>query len=322
VKLAPRRTLEGTVTCQESGRPLADVLVTARTESAANVPLPLFAEARTDAKGSFRLHPFPGEHVSMLVYPRADEPYMIGQHSFRWTKNHIYNVQITLRRGVLLQGRIMEEGSGKPVPGATIRFHARTVNHPILSRRRNGETVIAAHLANTASAADGTFRLAVLPGLGHLLVNGMKPDYLHVETSTRFLQAGKPGGTPWHVDSLVPLDLSPDSGPLDMTIKLQRGVTGTYRWAGRPGAGADFDFLPDPAARWVSNHSRPDLCHGRSFRAARLRFEAGGAGAVLRSGAAPWRSRGIDRGRRADHPPGPVPLGRGPLRGQPWTTRF
>jgi RNA polymerase sigma factor (sigma-70 family) len=222
--LAPRRVLEGSLVCQDTGLPLAGVRVTGSSVSKKTGALSTHVDAWTDAEGRFRLCPFPGEEVGLLAYPPAGSPYLILQHRIPWRDDDSRTVSLTLPRGVLLQGRVTEAGD-KPVAGATVRFNPRTIDHPILSRRRSSETGIAWYLADTVSGADGSFHLAALPGPGHLLVKGQDPGFLHVETTTGAMQSGQPGGTPLYPDALVPLDLAPDSGLQDFAIVLRRGVT-------------------------------------------------------------------------------------------------
>src|SRR5262249_35217324 len=85
------------------------------------------------------------------------------------------------------------------------------------------------------TAADGSFRLAVLPGPGHLLVKGPTSDYLHVETSYRAMELGKPGGQRFYPDAVVALEPRVGSEPGELAIELRRGVTVTGRVAGPDG---------------------------------------------------------------------------------------
>jgi RNA polymerase sigma factor (sigma-70 family) len=228
-RLAPLRTLEGIVVSHETGLPLTRVQVVAvtKTEEAKKAKgfLSTRADAWTDDQGKFRLHPFPGASVGLLTYPPVGEPYLVGWHEIAWPDDSPRNATVTLWPGVYVRGRVTEEGSGKPVAGATIRFQPRTVGHPILSRLRMSETHIAYQYSDTASGPDGTFQLAALPGLGHLLVKGPSPDYLHTETTTGFLMAAQPGGSPYYPDGMVPLNVTPGSDPREVAVVLRRGVT-------------------------------------------------------------------------------------------------
>src|SRR5262249_60209696 len=139
----PRRTLEGVVVNHETGLPLAKVQVLAVSKEGTQTPLVSNrVDAWTDDQGRFRLHPFPGESVGLLAYPAAGEPYLPGVPAVPWPDDNPRNVTVTLWPGVLLQGRVTEEGSGKPVAGGTGRVHPRTVGPPSLVRPpRSGDGI-------------------------------------------------------------------------------------------------------------------------------------------------------------------------------------
>jgi hypothetical protein len=227
--LAPLRTVEGGVVSHETGLPLTRVQVVAVTKDEGEKRdkgfLSKRADAWTDDEGRFRVHPFPGARVGLLVYPPVGEPYLVCWHEVPRPDDNPRNVTVTLWPGVFVRGRVTEEGSGKPVAGATVRFQPRTVGHPILSRLRTNQTIPHWEYSRTVSGPDGTFQLAALPGLGHLLVKGPTADYLHTETTTGQLVAAQPGGIPAYPDGMVPLNVTPESGPREVPVVLRRGVT-------------------------------------------------------------------------------------------------
>jgi RNA polymerase sigma factor (sigma-70 family) len=259
--LAPLRTLEGLVVSHETGLPLTKVQVVAvaNGEKPAGF-LSNRADAWTDDQGRFRLHPFPGDSLGLLAYPPAGEPYLVGLQPVPWPDDNPRNVTLTLWPGVYVRGRVTEEGSGKPVAGATVRFQPRTVGHPILSRLRASETTIAWQFSDTVSGPDGTFQLAALPGLGHLLVKGPSPDYLHVETTTGYLMAAAPGGSPYHPDGMVPLNVTPESGPREVPVVLRRGVPVKGQVVGPDGQPVPLaniispTYVPGPDFRYDANY--------------------------------------------------------------------
>jgi hypothetical protein len=76
------------------------------------------------------------------------------------------------------------------------------------------------------TAADGTFRLGIMPGPGYLLVKGPTAHYLHEEIPSVELA----GGIHWpnrrtYPDALRKLSPKPDEGPVDLEFPLRRGVT-------------------------------------------------------------------------------------------------
>src|SRR5207244_3536391 len=148
LSLAPCRTLEGTVVCRETGRPIPGALLTVTG------PLNSRVQAVADAEGRFRMHPFP-ETMTVRADAPAGEPYMIGNHFIDWKDDKDRNVRVTLQRGVFLRGRVTEAGSGRPVAGAIVHFVPQVIGNPILMGRKGGESSIAWHSAHTVSDAGG-----------------------------------------------------------------------------------------------------------------------------------------------------------------------
>jgi hypothetical protein len=219
--LAPPRPIEGRVIGQDTRQPLANVRVVIQASKDHNITGEV--EGRTDGGGRYRLLPFTGSYFAVRVFPGEGVPYLPWEEQFEWPKGSLRRtVDFTLSRGVLLRGRVTESGSGKPVADAAVTYRPRRRQNPF-SRRGLLEDVLAAH--PTRTGPDGTFQFAALPGPGHLLVQGPTPDYLHVETSLRELETGKPGGQRRYPDGLVALDLRPNTPPPEARIPLRRGVT-------------------------------------------------------------------------------------------------
>src|SRR5262249_38116346 len=85
------------------------------------------------------------------------------------------------------------------------------------------------------SGPDGVFRMAVLPGPGHLLVQGPTGHHIHQEIGTNHLDAGWRGGERLYPDGLGPLDLKPGTGADEVKVTLRRGVTVKGRLVGPDG---------------------------------------------------------------------------------------
>jgi RNA polymerase sigma factor (sigma-70 family) len=219
--LAPPRPIEGRVIAQDTRQPLANVRVDVHASKDNNRTGNV--EGRTDEQGRYRIIPFTGSHFAVRVFPGEGVPYLPWEEQFEWPKGGLRRtVDLTLSRGVLVRGRVTEGGSGKPVAGAAVTYRPRRRQNPFY-RRGLLEYMLAIH--PTPTGPDGTFQLAALPGPGHLLVQGPTPDYLHVETSLRELETGKPGGLRLYPDGLLGLDLKPNTAPPEARIPLRRGVT-------------------------------------------------------------------------------------------------
>jgi RNA polymerase sigma factor (sigma-70 family) len=226
--LAPLRVLEGTVTGEDTGNPMpgARVVVEAYANQGNTSDR---VEGRTDERGRYRIIPYDGNALTVRVFPPDEQPFLPRVEEIRWSGAAVKRtVNAKLLRGVLVRGKVTDAGSGKPVAGATAVFWPRRSNNPFY----RGEVIgfgeslgVLAQLNEVKSGADGTFRLAALPGQGHLLVKGPTPDYLHVETSYLLMQKGTSGGQRYYPDALIPLDHQPGAEPAAVAVALRRGVT-------------------------------------------------------------------------------------------------
>ena len=79
-------------------------------------------------------------------------------------------------RGVLVHGKVTEEGSGKPVPGALVDFTIR--------RGPNGQDL---RSMPVHTESDGSFRLGAEPEPGHLFVRGPDDDYVFQAIGSRIV---------------------------------------------------------------------------------------------------------------------------------------
>jgi RNA polymerase sigma factor (sigma-70 family) len=232
--LTPRRLLEGTVTCQDTGKPLAGTQLLITTQWQRSGLLTSRVEAQTDGQGRFRISPFPGERLVIFAHPPDRAPYMVMMCLLPWPRGELrQELHLALPRGVLVQGKVTERASGQPVAGAEVGFQARFTN-PGLRRKVQGESV-AFWKHNVRCGPDGSFRVVVLPGPGHLVVKGPTPDYLHEEISAGELTMGQPGGKPMFPDGLVAVNYPPTAGPQQVAVRLRRGVTISGRVVGEDG---------------------------------------------------------------------------------------
>jgi RNA polymerase sigma factor (sigma-70 family) len=226
--LPPARILEGTVTFADTGKPVANarLLVHARKSIYELNPWIDPIRLRADARGRFRAVPHAGSHFTVLAYPPAGTPYHLLRKELDWPQADLLTQQVNLAlpRGILVRGTVTEKPSGKPVAGAGIRFVANRDNNPYY--REDVEPFHQDWEVPYVSGPDGKFEVPVLPGRGHLLVNGPTPDYVRTEIRHRKLY-GSQINPDWrnYVDGCVALDLKPQKGPHEVKVALRRGVT-------------------------------------------------------------------------------------------------
>jgi RNA polymerase sigma factor (sigma-70 family) len=206
--VVPALVLEGVVTADDTGRPIAGALVSPRSAK----------DGRTDEQGRFRIKPsWAGAH-RIAVTPADDQPYLPLETGVDWPKGAVrHEVKLALKRGVLVLGKVTDAATGKPIARAVIHDGSRL------------------WLRHVESGPDGTFRIAMLPGRGNLLVQGPDNEYVALQLTSGELQGGKRAGYRVYPDALIPLDLKAGSDPVEVSTKLRRGVTVRGRLVGPDG---------------------------------------------------------------------------------------
>jgi RNA polymerase sigma factor (sigma-70 family) len=214
--LTPARLIEGRVTYADTGKPAAGASVSG---------------TRTDEDGRFHLQSASRGGVTLEVYAPAGEPYLSVYHRVELPKGTVkQEVAITLPRGVLVRGKVTEAGSGKPVAGAGVQFWPRQIDDP--NRPKN---VFTGWNHSEVTAEDGSFRMAVLPGEAHLLIQGPTPDFIHQEIGSEMISWGRPGGIRLYPDAIVKLDVPAKEEPKEVAVTLRRGATVRCRLLGPDG---------------------------------------------------------------------------------------
>src|SRR5262249_54039704 len=126
--LAPLRVVAGTITYEDTGKPVPDarVMVVASVGPEGGGWIDHESGWRTDAQGRFRAAPHPGDRYTVIVYPPTGEPYLLLRRQFPWPKGAVVKHQLHLKlpRGVVVQGLVTEAASGKPVAGAHVQFES------------------------------------------------------------------------------------------------------------------------------------------------------------------------------------------------------
>jgi hypothetical protein len=133
-----------------------------------------------------------------------------------WTKGLVKKqLDIKLPPGVVIRGKVTEQGTGLPISGSSILFVP--VNGPAGVESKWDSTV--------PSGDDGSFRIVVPPGKGHLLVFGPTGDYVHRVIGRRTLMEGQPGGERWYAHDIIPYEVKADDPPHSLRPELHRGKT-------------------------------------------------------------------------------------------------
>jgi hypothetical protein len=224
--LTPARVLEGTVSRADTHQPVpgAKVRIVAH-KSRFDFGGYGMIELRADRQGRFHGVPHAGSRFELIAYPPPGTAYFPLRRTLNWPAADVIKqkVDLPLPRGILVQGTVTEKPSGKPLAGASIHFTANRDNNPYF---RGDVRLFNTNRAPCLTGPDGKFEIAILPGPGHLLIDGPTPDYLRTEIGNKKLYGVEVGPNRRnYVDGLLPLNLKPQQGPHEVQIVLRRGVT-------------------------------------------------------------------------------------------------
>jgi hypothetical protein len=210
--LDPAQILTGRVTYADSGQgvPHAAIeIVSVRGNGG------VISEFEANADGRFRVNPPRADgsfHVT--ASPPRGEPYLIVTKAVQWTEGSLeQSFDLALPRGVLIRGKVTEEGSDIPVPGAIVEFSTRVDRQ---NRQLRGVPVM--------TASDGSFQLAARPGPGNLFINGPSADYVFKEIGNQMTSAD-PSAHRIYAHAHAVLDLKPGVDANEIHVALRRGVT-------------------------------------------------------------------------------------------------
>lgn len=175
----------------------------------------------------------------MTAYPPQGVPYLVRQTPFgnaiKWQEGDtVRRVDMSLPRGVLVRGNVVEQPSGKPVSGASVQYIAESANNPNTS-----DSIVTGWQAVQLSDERGEFEIAVLPGPGRLLVNGPQQEYIIQEVSSMEANRGKKGGQRIYAHAIQKIDPEKDAEPIQVTVSLQRGRTVAGRIVDEQGQSID-----------------------------------------------------------------------------------
>ena len=209
ITLLPRRTVAGVVTYADTGAAVPRAAIMIGT-----------LQYEADAQGRFRAAvPGVGVHYyRSLVQAQSPDgpPYLIAEKQIEWPSAVVeQSVNIALKRGVVIRGKVIEEGTGRGVAGAMVRFTPYT-----LGRGPSYDVSIAA-----ATGPDGSYRVAAAPGPGHLVVQAPDDDYvLHELGGYGGPLEVQPGRSRFYAHAYRTLDLKPGAAEQEVNVTLRRGM--------------------------------------------------------------------------------------------------
>jgi beta-lactamase regulating signal transducer with metallopeptidase domain len=165
---APCRPIEGIVKDSKTGEPLEGVEIRSTQFAGSDWIGTMMLRVKSDAFGRFRLLGMPKGKNRLLAVPNDEQPYFLHRVDVPDSPGAgPVRVEVGLSRGIWVEGRLTEEGTGKPVPGARlfyIPFLENTFAQAIPEFGKDPNTDGTEYQDRYLSKADGSFRLVGLPG--------------------------------------------------------------------------------------------------------------------------------------------------------------
>ncbi len=202
IAMQPAQTITGRVTYADTGRPVP------------HAPVAVSLQYQADGEGRFRAKvPVGGRGVVMAQAPDG-APYLIASKGFECPRGAAeLSIDLALTRGVVIRGRVTEEGSGRPIAGAVVRFVPDTTPDA-----DSQDLSLPA-----ATGPDGTYRAAAPPGPGCLVVQGPDEDYVLREFGGYRPDAARPGGLRLHAHAYRTVELRPGEPDQVVDLTMRRG---------------------------------------------------------------------------------------------------
>jgi RNA polymerase sigma factor (sigma-70 family) len=170
--VVPTRPVVGVVRDKDTGKPLAGVTVRSHDWNG-------LVRTTTDKDGRYRLVGLPKGPGNKLIAaggygywaPANDLPYLAAIREVGDTPGlEPITIDVALKRGVWVKGRILDKATGKPVVGGFDYFCFE--DHPLAD-----ELPLPQGSPGGWTQKDGSFRTVALPGRGLIAVRAYKDDY-------------------------------------------------------------------------------------------------------------------------------------------------
>jgi hypothetical protein len=229
IRLEEARFVAGTVICKDTKEPLPGAWLSVVFS---DFELPADHQVfgiwvKTDEQGRFQARGRPRNRYSLYVYPPIGLPYPAWGECKKWPAGAArQQITVEVPRGILMRGRIVEEGSGQPVAGAGVEYQVRRTQPNWYYDKEFALRIYwAAEYRKILTRDDGTFQMAVVPGLGHLMVKAPGPEFISRYVTWDDLQYDRPGSRWYVLEGLAKIDPKPTTEVVELTLPLRRGLT-------------------------------------------------------------------------------------------------
>lgn len=214
--LSPAKIITGKVTYEDTGEPVPNTKISIWA-SQQEFGSMMSVIGKTDADGNYRVLPKPGIRFGVSAYPPTGVPYM-GRKAEKlvWENSDTTRkVDIQLPRVTLVEGLVIEKGTGKPVAGATITFESSERNAP--------KNVITGWQAEQKTNGDGKFTYPVHAGHGTLVVRKKDSNYVLQTMDSRKMTSNKPGGSRFYANAFHKMEVEKGTDKIEATIEVLPG---------------------------------------------------------------------------------------------------
>jgi RNA polymerase sigma factor (sigma-70 family) len=177
--VAPTRPIVGTVRDEDTGAPIPGVHITGRPGISNSLIVTPGVDATTDAQGRFRVVGLPvARGFTHFTEAPAGQPYVNGGFTSPAAASRPgpLTFDITLRRGVLVSGRLTDKITGRPLRGSVtyraFRDNPHLDKYPNFKRGSQETRIL-------IPGDDGRFTIPALPGRGLIAARVPEEGYLH-----------------------------------------------------------------------------------------------------------------------------------------------
>ncbi|WP_146446526.1 M56 family metallopeptidase [Botrimarina colliarenosi] len=270
--LAPAQVFEGTVTYEDTGEPAPLARVTIWASQQKEFGSMVSVAGQADEKGRFRISPKSGVRFGVNAYAPEGTPYLARQtpteKGIHWNDgDRVKQVDVSLPRGVLITGQVVEAGTGQPIADASVQYVPERNNNPNVA-----DDILTGWQAIQTTDIEGRFKTAVLPGSGRIVVHGPTDDYVLAESTSQELSRNKEGGRRQYAHHFERIDVTAEDSPVEMTVRLTRGGAASGRLVDDSGAPVNGALM----VSWRNIRATNLEWRGNSPRVEGARFEVRG----------------------------------------------
>ncbi|SIO36728.1 RNA polymerase sigma factor, sigma-70 family [Singulisphaera sp. GP187] len=176
---APARPIVGTIRDKDTGAPIPGVHITGMPILSGSLIPTHDVEATSDAQGRYRIQGLSlSRGIRLFTEAPIGQPYVNGTFDSPAIepKPSPFTFDMTLKRGILVRGRLTDKATGRPLAGKVIynafQDNAYLGEFPNFRQNTQENRV-------PISGSDGRFTIAALPGRGLIAARAKEERYLH-----------------------------------------------------------------------------------------------------------------------------------------------